>query len=206
MKPVSICPVVPVGPEFEGRALENIGMFVDILPRGFADVVGKASKLGANAVIGGVENSCGYEAASDAILELEDIGSRLMEHVKTEDLLFVLSESAEALVDFLSKPFELASARDGFPAFCRYIDDKKDCGEQEYKSVPRAIVVCKFKKAETVQELFWGEEKNSSGNAQRHEVTWGEFQKIKKRLGEGIKHVPSTNGAASLNASNGGGA
>lgn len=153
-------------------------ILVNVLPRTITNIVREKFKLNAD-VCSLYNDAFGYETLDDAITEIEDVCSRLIVHVKPDNLFFIFGQTVEALNDAF---VEHTTPNESFDPFCRlYCDcNNANC---EYKdkaySEPLAIVLCKLKNTEIFKGDFWAEKKKSYSDTEWYAVTWSEFDKIK---------------------------
>lgn len=169
-----------VGPVKVGAAFEEVLVLLEILPNDIRHEV-EASIYDASKS-GSVYDPCGYERLCDAVVEAEPIGSRILRYVEPENLLFVFSESVEALRDALRNfPLPQSVLNAGHDR-CAYAREEQRKGGNEKNPENRAIVLCKLRKAEGIAEFFTAKKKESGDKADRYEVSWGELQKLKDEI------------------------
>lgn len=174
----------PVAADFVGRAFQEGRVFVEVLPRGFADVVRKPLQEIADGG-GAVEDAGGYESLHDAIVEAKGVGTRLLEHVVAENLLFVFGESTEALKDALCFAAAAEAAPDGAEEGQGFGDGRHGKPAQEDKSKNAAVVVCKVKKSAGVQEGRRGEKEDGGQKGGCRKATWGELEALEEECERG---------------------
>jgi hypothetical protein len=168
--------------------IEKSPVFVQVLPREFHDVVREyevVDRMGVHLP----DDSCGYQTIDDAIADLQAASFCFIKYVKPEDFLFVFSESFEFLALFLA---DLSRSLDfPYPGHYRHrsINEKKHAGCKEGSSNPRAIVLCKLIKTESLDDWFRTKEKDGRNECQCYEVSWREFQELKRSLRERSGHV-----------------
>jgi len=158
-------------------------IYVEIIPREVADVMREPFKNITER--SGLENNAiGFKSLNDAIFNAEHIGSRILGEVKAENLLFIFGQTMES-IGYV--PIELSPPPPFFDE-ADYIggnrDNKKRHGDNKGKAENRAIILCKLCNADLLKELATWEKEDSRHNAERYEITWREFQELKKRLGD----------------------
>lgn len=158
-------------------------MYVEIIPSEFADVVSRTFKQSSDRC-GTIDDSFGYKTINDAIVESESIGFSLLRYVKPENLLFVFSQYVEAFYDFEVKVPPSPPFLYSFGCPNCGCDNKKCRGNEEYETDPRAIIFCKIMDGKVFKNVFWDEKQEGSNDTKRYEVSWSEFQKLKKRFHE----------------------
>jgi hypothetical protein len=94
-----------------------------------------------------INNACGYESLNNAIINAQDIGSRLLGKVKPENLLFVFGESVQSLQSSLCEFFDGLLVK--YPKSECYdaINAEQDGRANKNDGEPYAIVLCKKKAA-----------------------------------------------------------
>lgn len=162
-------------------------IYIEIIPRKITDIVREPLKHIAD--IGGPKNdACGYKTLDDAVINSENVALGLMRNVIPENLLFVFSQTVEAIrhaiVEFPPPP-------PSFNKICCFGNDsysKKRRGEDENSANNRAIILCKVVNSDMFCDSFWTEKKKGSSTAERYEISWRELQKFKNMLNE-CSHV-----------------
>jgi hypothetical protein len=165
-------------------------VFVQIIPREISDVVSKTLQKVSNGR-SLANDAYGYKSTHDAVINAQNIASRLSCHVKPENLLFVFGETVQSLQ---SAFFDFANQHSlSYPAedFYGPIYNEQDTGDDQEYGEPLAIVLCKVINAEGLEPFIGTEKQKSSGDAKRYEITWCEFQKLQERLDKAILHSGS---------------
>lgn len=174
-------------------------VFVDLLPRHLADVVGEPglelSKLGSQP-----DDSIGYETLHDAVLEAQRLGSSLAFYVPAENILFIFGQRTKALCDAQALLPVAAHPRE--PVENGLGHHGKLGGQRGEKPHPqsRAMVFCKLRHPESFAQLLAAQddgcEKEHGEKADYSLLTWGELDKLKHRLDERIAHDRASKGAS----------
>lgn len=180
-----------VGSVGVGVPVEEFNIFVEILPREVGDIVGKTFEQISHAR-GAVNYSVGYESVHDAVIDLERVGTGVLRHVESENLLLVFCKTLKAVNDFLLRPFYLPLPRvvgdeKVFqPDAARHYDNRSR--NEKCCAKPRAIILCKFSKAESFEEAIACKQDEAGRDCDYREVTWGESKELRRRCGNRVDH------------------
>jgi len=161
--------------------VEEVLLHVEIIPREVADIMRKPF----NNISDGccpVNDALGYETLYNAIIEAESIGASLLGEVIPENLFFIFGQTIESLgyapIEFpLSPPFFNERV-----CTCEERNKGERNGHNKDKSNNRAVVLCKLKHPYLLEELFACKEQKPRHNHESYKISWGELQKLKKRL------------------------
>jgi hypothetical protein len=170
-----------------GRPVQEPRIYIEVIPREVGDVVGK-SFIETTGRSGTEDDSTGYETLYDAIVDAEHIAARLLSDVVPENLLFVFSESLQAILHFKMKLPPPPCPGDAFEKAARIVDHDQSHRSQQNDSQNRAIVLCKLRHPQLIEQIGVGEQKESTKNPGCHEITWSEFQTLKERLSKFSDH------------------
>lgn len=164
-----------------GFAVEQCKLFVEVLPRDITDVMGKLT--GPSSKRGGPKNdACGYQTLNDAIADAQDVAARLLRYVEPQNLLFLFSESLQAL-DYASieLPLPPLTPDVGCPGASNG-HTQQNAGHDERHPQNRAVILCKLVNADLMQQLRVGIQEHATHDADHQEVTWPQLQAVKQRL------------------------
>ncbi len=132
---------------------------------------------------GGLENDAiGFESLNNTIFNAEHIGARIHYEVKAENLLFIFCQTMESI------GYALIVISPSSPFFdeADYIggdrDNKKRHCDNKRQTESRAIILCKLRNADLLEELATWEKEYGCYNSKCYKITWGELQEFKKRL------------------------
>lgn len=169
-------------------AVEQMPVFVEIIPRELVDIVSKPPIHSAS-ISGSINNAGGYKSLNDAIINAQRIGFCLLPNVKPEDLLFIFGETVESLQSALREFCDSYSV--SYPSDNCYapIYTKQYNRDNEDKPDPLAIVLCKVINADLFQNTFIAKQQKGSDYSKRYEVSWGEFQEFQKSIKKLIEHT-----------------
>jgi len=189
LPPKALSPICSVG---VGSSLEDVRIYIEIIPRELRDIVGKPFK---DVSCGGSakNDSLGYKTLDDAIINAEHVGLCLLRHVEPENLLFIFGETVEALnyaPIVLPVPPPASNALTE-PDGARHRQKRHRGDECQAKS--RAIVFCKLIKGDLLQEFRRRKEEKCGEHAEHHEVTWRQLQRLKNGSDYFTEHSLSPN-------------
>ena len=176
-----------VAPDLVRFPVQKGRMFVEMLPRGLADVVRESLQDVAQA--GRPEQDAfGHESLHDADVEAERVASRLSPYVEPENFLFLFGQSLQALqAALLHVPVECCGK--DIPARPRQKGQDRQCrANEENKADNVAVVVCKIQKAKPGEHPFRSEQQGPANDSPCRAVTWREFQQLKSEF-EYIGHA-----------------
>lgn len=162
-------------------AFEMLRIYIEVVPRQLTDVVREPFKYISHGRRSDDDAFRG-EALHDSIIILEDIAFRLLGDVKSENLLFIFSETVQGLQDFL---FEYSFSPPPLYPPCEFnadCDGQECTCEDKYDTEPRAIILCKVIDAQKLKDAFGCKKEKGKNKTNRYEITWSEFQELKKRF------------------------
>lgn len=163
-------------------------MFVEVLPRKFIDVIRKPLQHVAEARRT-IDNSCGFKTFHDAIVEAERVAFRLVPYVKPQNLLFIFSQTFEAVDAFFANTLLHNPYPQNSTSYFRGIPENNKGAAQENQSKHYAMIICKVSKVDYVKPCRWREQQKSSHEECGHAVTWSEVQEVFNDFCP-IKHEP----------------
>jgi hypothetical protein len=176
-----------VGSEGVSGPIENIRIYLDIIPSEFGDIVRESFDHVTHGS-GAVDDSVGYESLHHAILNAEDVGTRVLGDVVSENLFLVFGQTVKSLRDALMEFPLPQEALEPIHAPIPDGDQEQHYRRKEKHSQNRALILCKLLKSEDLLKLRAAEEDDSCHQSDRYQVTWGELQKLKERLKK-IGHI-----------------
>lgn len=181
------------------RLFKHPWVFDELLPRGMGDDEG--SHICLLSVLASLpDDSIGYEALHDAVVEAKRLGAGFTPYVAPENLLFVFGHRTKALCDAESL-FPVAVPC-GDPRGNRPCDRCKRPGYGGEQPDPqsRAMVFCKLRNPESFAQLLAAQdegcEKEHGAKAGYSLVSWEELDKLKHRLDERIAHDKASRGVS----------
>lgn len=128
------------------------------------------------------DNSVGYKSIHDAIFAAKAIRSSLVKYVEPENFFFFFSESGESLI---SASHEI----EPIDNFLRYGYHVRPCGHDEKKegcdkcgSYPRAIVICKLLKSDSLNHVEWRKQKYRTSAENCYQVRGLELDEVENLL------------------------
>ena len=156
-------------------------IFIEIIPRGIADVVRESIK---HIAVGGtpVNDAIGYKSIDNAIVYSEVVAFGLLRYVKPENLFFIFGEGEQFILDILSRPLYVKPSTNGVPGIDDEVYYDYDPRDNKDTAENRAVVICKVKETKLLQECGFREEKNRSRKAKSYKITYSQFQGVKKYL------------------------
>ena len=163
------------------RSRKQVWVLVEIIPREITDIVSKSIHRAPKSRRE-VYDFYGCKSIDDAIINAEKIGSRLIENVKTENLLFCFGETVQSLQSGLREFCDRLSVP--YPAEHCYgpiYTEQDTCGNEGYGE-PHAIVLCKIVNSEPFEQFVRQKKKQGGDDSKRYEITWSELQKIQQHL------------------------
>jgi len=131
-------------------------LYIEIIPREITNVVRKSFMHITNRCRS-KNNSAGYQALNNAIINSEYVGSCLFSDVITQNLLFIFGEIIQslnyALMNFSSE-LPLPHKGDNFCEKCKY---KQSGRSNQTKTDNRAVILCKLKDAKLLKNFIFSE-------------------------------------------------
>ncbi len=185
-----------VGSVSGGFSFQEPLMFLDILPYEVRDIMNKPFMDTCDGCSTD-DDSVGYKSVHDAVIELQYVGSRILCHVESENLLFVFCKTFKAVDDFLSRPLHFPSLlvvgeEEIFPPNSSRHDEGRG-GDQKDSTKPHAIILCKFRKPEDFEEAISCKKDNPGCDCDYCEITWGEFKELERRCCNRVYHFEENN-------------
>lgn len=180
--PPSITPVLSlVGTVGLGAAMEQGRVFFEYVPSNLVDVVRKTLQQVAGIGTSEYDTPCN-QCLDDAIVNSQRIGAGLLGYVEPENLLFVFSESAKALMQLpLEAP--LANTTDGeAPCTISTSNHQQADAQQKCNANSLAIVLCQISDAQPLSDLIGRKDDQSERYSECYQVTWCELEKLQQWL------------------------
>jgi hypothetical protein len=177
-------------------ALKQRRVFVECIPSGIAHVVWAGEHL---PYVGNpADDAYECETLYDTIVRAQAIGARLMGYVEPQNLLFIFSETTQALVDFplyIGPDAEVLRLADQPTSHLR---EQQAYTKDQRHAKDRAVVHCQVIDAKRLEQLDWRKQYKSRNEGQCFEVTWGELEYLKRLLEKvkGHTEIVSQGGAA----------
>lgn len=165
-----------VAPAETGGAIEEMPVLTEMLPCSFRDIVRDfRDKPGSRPP----DDSFGYQSLHYAVSAVEKVGSCFIPYVKPENLFFFFSERAEVLNRVFSeerfliydKTYVIGENGERYGKGCT-------CGDKG-ESEKVAVVLCKLRNADLLEELRRAKKHDSGKNGNYCELAWGELQEMK---------------------------
>lgn len=128
------------------------------------------------------EDIAGYKTVNDAIVDGEILCARLSKYVRAENILFVLSQSIEALSNYPFYIEECPMESDVLADRLKQYSGEQYRRQQEDDADKRAVVFCKLAEADMLNKISAGEEKDCGSRGKYKEVSWLQLQKLNRRL------------------------
>jgi hypothetical protein len=169
-----------------GAAIGQGRIFVEHVPGNLADVVGKTFNQVASA--GAPEDdAAAHQSLYNAVSHAQRVGTRLLDKLVAQNLFFIFSESAQALIYL---PFESAPGNRFFyagPSPADGANKQQAEAQQKRYADGLAVVLCHASNTEPLRHLIGGKDDKAKHQPQCYEVAWGELEKLQQWL-EHIGH------------------
>lgn len=165
-------------------------IFIEHIPGFIGDVEGKTVQHTPH--IGcAVNHAIGGKTLDNAIIKAELVGARLLPYVVPQNLLFIFSESGEALSDMR---LELTALEDVTQRAVDPLDppnQEQRTKQQQDKPENRAVVLCEVTDANRLKPLCRTKKKEHQDQADCYEVLWCELKGLKQLLDDVCRHGES---------------
>lgn len=165
-----------------GNTFQKMTVFVEIIPSEIRDIVSKPINRTAEAS-GLIDNACGYKSLSDAIVNAQNMGFRLISNVKPENMFFFFGETVESLQSSLRgfcNNHLIPYPKDNLygPIYNEQYD-----GCNKNKPDPLAVVLCKIINANIFQNTVCGKQQKGGNQSKCYEIPWSELQDFQNKGG-----------------------
>lgn len=174
-----------------GRAIENLRIYMEIIPHEVSDVMRHPLNYAA-VDCGLVDDACGYETSHDAILNAEHIGASILHDVIPQNLLLVFGQTMQSLNDALMEiPLPPEAFNSVYPPSADCYQEKSYRGQ---KKNPKncAIVLCKLRNPKSLLELRAAKQYQACHKSDCYKVTWRELKSLKDALYDSVSHGVSS--------------
>lgn len=170
-------------------------VFIEYIPSNVIDVVRKSLDHTAHGR-SLVNDALTCQSLDDAIVEAQAVGTRLLGYVEPQNLLFVFSESAQALAYL---PLELPIGDHHTNAMQPPLADagnQQGADRQKADANACAVVFCYVSNANSLKPLSGCEQEAGEHQANCYQVSWCELEHLKNVLHDFNGHAQSVRGAA----------
>lgn len=173
-----------------GSPIQKGRVFIEHIPGRITHVVGKPINQTPDSSRP-VNDSCAYKTLNDAIVDAQHIGSRLVNFVEPQNLLFIFSQSKKAMLQIsltISEPEDFTNLIEND---LKKADQQENDASQQPSPYDSAIVFCHVSETETLQQLSGAKQHEGQDKTHCYQVLWSEFQNLKDAIQNFSGHLPS---------------